>query len=385
MKAPSLLFILRKVNAHGVGTVAAQIFVHGKRKIRSLPIHIHQQCWDGERRRVRHAKGHISATEASSYNMMMVQQRDAFTRIVTSMELRGEPLAMERIISQMDNAHHGHCFHTWASQRIADLEGIHSKNTIRHYRCTFDAFREFMPTCSYADLTPLLVDRWEHWIIRTKGICVNSRSKYHKHIKTFARELARHVPGIPDIYAHFPIRQTKGRREFLNRNEVERLRQIYEEGNISPHLMPCLAMFLFSCHTGLRFSDLMAINWHNLKENYLVFTPKKTERIDKVIDVPIGPQALRYCHNHTGRMFNRISNMQYNRNLKEIARAAGIVKNMSAHVSRHTFATAYLANGGNVYVLQRIMGHAKIETTMIYVHISREMIEEERSIMETMY
>jgi integrase len=384
-KPPSILFVLRKVNAKGVGTVAAQIFVHSERTIRSLPIHIPSECWDADRRRVRHVKGLLTSTEAHTYNMMIVQMRDAFTRVITHMHIKGENISMHKVMDQMDNANHGHCFHAWAQKRIAELEGVHSNTTLRHYRCTFLAFREFMPECTYADLTDQMVDRFEHWLIRTKGIRLNSRSKYHKHLKTFTRELARSVPGIPDIYESFPIRQVPGQRHFLNREEVQRLQQLYKDGNISPHLMPSLAMFLFSTRTGLRFTDLLAVRWDQVRDGYLSFMPAKTERIDKRIDVPLSDDTLAFCHNRKGRMFDRISNVHYNRNLKEIARAAGITKTISAHVGRHTFATGYLTNGGNIHVLQRIMGHADIDTTQVYVHIGRIHIEQERNVLDTMY
>ena len=38
-------------------------------------------------------------------------------------------------------------------------------------------------------------------------------------------------------------------------------------------------------------------------------------------------------------------------------------------MARHTFATSFLSLGGKVEVLQKIMGHSKLETTMVYVHI----------------
>ena len=39
------------------------------------------------------------------------------------------------------------------------------------------------------------------------------------------------------------------------------------------------------------------------------------------------------------------------------------------HVARHTFATQFIANGGNVVYLQQILGHGDMRTTMRYVHI----------------
>lgn len=59
--------------------------------------------------------------------------------------------------------------------------------------------------------------------------------------------------------------------------------------------------------------------------------------------------------------------------MKNIAKVVGITKLLTYHVSRHTFATLFLSRGGRVEVLQKILGHSKIEDTMIYVHIIDEI------------
>ena len=63
----------------------------------------------------------------------------------------------------------------------------------------------------------------------------------------------------------------------------------------------------------------------------------------------------------------KITAKTINETIKKIASFLGIKKSISAHVARHTFATNYLRMGGKVENLQILLGHSKIETTMIYV------------------
>ena len=58
----------------------------------------------------------------------------------------------------------------------------------------------------------------------------------------------------------------------------------------------------------------------------------------------------------------------YQEQLRKAAARAGINKRVHPHCLRHTFATHFLENGGNLQTLQKILGHKHIETTMIYTH-----------------
>ncbi|NSW76936.1 MAG: tyrosine-type recombinase/integrase, partial [Candidatus Atribacteria bacterium] len=63
--------------------------------------------------------------------------------------------------------------------------------------------------------------------------------------------------------------------------------------------------------------------------------------------------------------------------LRRLSKKAGIEGvRCSPHTLRHTFATNFVRNGGDVFTLQRILGHANIETCMIYVHMSGKHIQE---------
>lgn len=46
------------------------------------------------------------------------------------------------------------------------------------------------------------------------------------------------------------------------------------------------------------------------------------------------------------------------------------------HVLRHTFASHFMMNGGNILVLQRVLGHTDIKMTMRYAHFAPEYLEE---------
>ena len=60
------------------------------------------------------------------------------------------------------------------------------------------------------------------------------------------------------------------------------------------------------------------------------------------------------------------------RALKHMAKRAGIVKTISFHCSRHTFATLTLTAGGDIYTTSKLLGHTSVNTTEIYAEVVNE-------------
>jgi len=67
------------------------------------------------------------------------------------------------------------------------------------------------------------------------------------------------------------------------------------------------------------------------------------------------------------------------RSIKRATRLAGIEKHVSCHTFRHAFATHLLETGHNIRIVQELLGHKQVETTMIYTHVMQHNLAEVRS------
>lgn len=134
-------------------------------------------------------------------------------------------------------------------------------------------------------------------------------------------------------------------------------------------------MFLFSCLTGLRFSDCHKLTWGEVQQYgdgwRIVFHQQKTKGL-QYHDIS---QQARELMGEQGaadeRVFFAISKYSAHLSivLREWALKAGIAKHLTFHSGRHTFAVLQLENGTDIYTLSRLLGHREIEVTAIYADI----------------
>lgn len=135
---------------------------------------------------------------------------------------------------------------------------------------------------------------------------------------------------------------------------------------INPSHKLIVGYFLFSCMTGLRFSDVMRLKRSELMDEHIHFIAQKTNKDQMITLNKKAKEIIKSCKD---LFLTKFTNEHVNRELKEIMRILGVRKKVSFHVARHTFATSFLRMGGSVEKLQILLGHSSIMQTMIYSHI----------------
>lgn len=157
-------------------------------------------------------------------------------------------------------------------------------------------------------------------------------------------------------------------REYLTLDELKRLHQAECRYEVLKKA------FLFSCLTGLRWSDISTLTWGQIRENNghweVFFTQQKTDGVEYL---PVSDEALKLIgkpKEPTERVFRNLKYSAYmNTALQQWVLKAGITKDITFHCGRHTFAVIYLSQGGNIYTLSKLLGHRELRTTEIYAKV----------------
>lgn len=148
---------------------------------------------------------------------------------------------------------------------------------------------------------------------------------------------------------------------------------------------------LYSC--GLRVSELTGLRFSDLyfdegfirvsgKGNKQRLVPISQTAIQKTEDYLLYRNKLEIKKGHEDILFisargTAISRVTVFHYIKRYAEAAGIKKEVSPHVFRHSFATHLLERGANIRVIQEMLGHEKITTTEIYTHLDKSFLRQE--------
>ncbi|HEY4543992.1 MAG TPA: site-specific integrase [Tissierellaceae bacterium] len=200
-------------------------------------------------------------------------------------------------------------------------------------------------------------------------------------IKKYLRQAERYGIRLGFNLEDIEVGSTAGNRTSLNIDEIKLMVRYYKSDFIQSHHKLSLGYFLFACFTGLRLENVMNLSRQDVATQ-IEFISVKSEK-DQVIQVNATAKAI---VKENKDLFLKFPCPQVlNRQLKDIARHLGIKKSICFHVSRHTFATNFLRMGGNVTKLQKLMGHSKLDTTMIYVHILAQEANEEIFLLDNIF
>lgn len=227
----------------------------------------------------------------------------------------------------------------------------------------------------------ILVERYQKWLI-SNDVSADTCNTYTRRIKRLL-EIAykeKAISAVPEIKA-LPISSKE--RTYLDDIEVEKLWASHNEDSLK-------MAFLFSCYTGLRFSDIRILKWDAVQDGCIHLVIEKTKKKKKhPISIPLADRALQLIEKAREKaqdseyLFVLPTNQACNRRLKTWVKQIGINKRVSYHVARHSFATNTLDKNVELYTVSKLLGHSDISTTQIYAQVTMRQKKEAINRLES--
>lgn len=176
-----------------------------------------------------------------------------------------------------------------------------------------------------------------------------------------------------NIKSLYPMRQAFALPKYLNQEEIKKL---FAACTNIKHV--CIMKLLYG--GGLRLSELLNLQIQDIdsKDMLIHIRNAKGQKDRKVM---LSGQLLQDLRNYyklyrpKRQLFEGQNNDAYSARsvqniIKTAAEGAGIRKEVSPHILRHSFATHLLENGTDIRYIQELLGHKSVKTTEIYTHIS---------------
>lgn len=289
----------------------------------------------------------------------------------------------------IDNKGGKRCFLLYWERKAAErlkLDLI-DYNTYKAQIASLNAIKNITPILSFTSIDRLWLERYKQ-ILTSQGYKRNTIWARLKDFRTYFNLAKKEGYTQNYPFEDFKMPRPQSRIEYLSESEFQSLKLYFEETE-NHHHREALRPFLFSCYTGLRISDVYDLRRKNFKtENLLLFEPIKGRRsLTKKfieIEIPVHQYAQSLIDLNIRKEIhifrNLVSEQKINDHFKTIAKVLKITP-FSFHYSRHTFAIRFLAAGGKIEVLQRLLGHEDIKSTLIYTHVEPTQYEKQINLL----
>jgi len=325
--------------------------------------------------------------EARVLNTYLSNLETKVYKIINNLELSGKEITLDELKAnlkgQTEKQHTLIELFDYHNDRMKSLVGKDYANaTYKKYKYTLDKVKAFVQHQYKKSDVPLnelnhaFITNFEFYLKTQdkKKIENNTAMKYIKNLKKVVRIAVQNDWIDRDPFTRFVCTYKDPNRGYLTTSELESLEN--KEMKIL-RLDQVRDMFVFCCYTGLAFVDLENLSPSDVRmgidgERWITIYRHKTE---SRTSIPLMPKALEIVAKYKdhpeavnkGRLLPVLTNQKLNAYLKEIATICDIDKNLTWHLSRHTFATTItLSNGVPIETVSRMLGHSSIKTTQIY-------------------
>lgn len=236
------------------------------------------------------------------------------------------------------------------------VEGNRMKGTSAESKATnsyLDALKAKVSDIDIRKIDHEFITSYEFYLKTVCNCCQNTTSKYIKNFGKIIHICLANGWLERNPFINYKSKMVEVERAFLSQDEIETM---FNKEFTTDRLNQVKDIFLFSCFTGLAYSDVKKLSYKNIgigvdSERWIFINRTKTDTRSNIPLLPIASAILKKYENHPQvvnqeRLLPILSNQKMNSYLKEIADLCGINKELTFHIARHTFATTVTLSNG---------------------------------------
>ena len=296
------------------------------------------------------ASGKAKGKDAGKINALLDDIRSALNTIYHEMQRRDNYVTAEKVKNEFLG-------HTEKHETILSLFQKHNDNmkqlvgisrtiaTYRKYEVTRRHLADFihdkynLSDIPIREITPMFITDFELYL-RTACKCgYNTAAKFLLFLKSIIIVARNNGILTKDPFANYKIQMKKVDRGYLTEDEIK---IILKKKMVSERLEHVRDLFIFSCFTGLAYSDVANLREENIRKSFdgKLWIMTKRQKTNTDVNVPLLDIPKMILKKYKGKLPNGkilpvISNQKLNAYLKEIADICGIKKNLTFHLARH--------------------------------------------------
>ncbi|MEI9943955.1 MAG: site-specific integrase [Chitinophagaceae bacterium] len=333
---------------------------------------------------------------AFEINNKIIEKKNIVHELIKRSYNFNKSLDFETIFRHLKKKGDANSFYDYMKEFIKNPPEKLEENTIKKYNTCLSHLQSFRKRLHFSDIDSHLIQDFYRFMQKDLNLQGSSCRKYMESLKRVIRQARKDHYLDPSqmefLFDDVKIRVAKSNRTFLEPSEIKAWKNIaFPEAK--EFLERDRDLFLFQIYTGYYYKDLFIFTKDQLvdDEEYGFFIYGKRDKNGNQTIIPLfkflhaSAIIRKYKSTNTDKtVFDSqflIEEPVYNRHLKEIAKMAGISKNVSNKTARHTNAQLWIRYGAERPILSKMMGHTKEETTKTYFDINLpEIIEGTRKV-----
>jgi site-specific recombinase XerD len=388
----AILFYLRndKAKAEDKVPIYMRITVNGRRAEMALHRYVDPEKWNniagyakGTKQNIRLLNEYLDLQRSKVYKaqLELLEENNHVTAIGLRNKVQGKTTEQKTLTEVFE--YHNRLMQEKIPSEYSPTTLIRFKTTLDHVKA-FISYKYKTNDVLLTQLNHEFITEFDHYFRTVKSCNHNTSIKYIKNLKKVVNLAVKNDWLRKDPFDRFTVKLKPVNRGFLTEEELFQLENLNLE---VPRLEQVRDIFVFSCYTGYAYVDVANLTKDNVRigieGNYWIFTDR--QKTSTTSNVPLLPKALAIIEKYKqspetiikGGILPMISNQKMNAYLKELANLAGVKKNLTFHLARHTFATLMLTKGMSIETVAKMLGHQDIRTTQIYAKVVERKVSDE--------